>query len=772
MIYFEVPIFVSLSFDNPTSASLMSQTSKTRFFNFKNPSIGDLEFSWEALKGLRPFQYDKASIVPEGRQNHALSKDFFGVCLAEPKSQEDCQKALEYIRELGIKSAGVDFSDTSDRVKVDWLVDGLVAEGVGVLLHLVQSLEYAEQMPKESACLQWRTFVKESLNHYTGKIEAVEIGNTINRAKWSGYSLGGFQALWNIAYSIVKDHGLTLVGPNVTDFEPQYNAGLLATLAKRDQLPDVHSNNLFAERAGEPEALDHKILGRMFRAVLSYNLRKKIWLIASIASRNCMQRNWSTCSFWTLPRLNRIWGNPEEKMADYLVRHQLITATSMQFERNYWGPLISYREGLIDDGTNDRSLSDGRDIVSFYDCLLGESSQWRARPAFEALKTLISQLGNSHYVGASCVNRQLEIHQFTKDGRSVYVAWTSNGRVARFKDCFDESNFHQIQHVVGRDGQVMAEIPDFFRGSPIYVITKTEDISLARESIQLPGQVVAARPAKEQAYYDFETDSWRGMVMANSRGDAELLMDALQPDMIKQQEDIGTLRNSRNVIWKVSDPRDPQRSLVVKKPSTMAWHKRILDRNKPSKGLRSWNGTAEIMRRGIETPKTVAYFESKDPSDLMNNWFICEFMGGGLSVRNFWSAYAQGESQLHGYTFEAFVDELIEFTITMHRRGIFFRDLSGGNVLVEIGAGNELKFSLIDTARARCTSWGVCVPDRVSDLKRLVLKLQPKQQAYFIDKYMSRLGARFSMRYRLTFKLYAVKTDLKRFKRRVIRKLR
>ena len=211
---------------------------------------------------------------------------------------------------------------------------------------------------------------------------------------------------------------------------------------------------------------------------------------------------------------------------------------------------------------------------------------------------------------------------------------------------------------------------------------------------------------------------------------------------------------------------------MVKKPINMAWHKRILDRKKPSKALRSWNGTAELMRREIETPRTVAYFESKDSTDMMNNWFVCEYMDGGLSVRNFWAGFATDEIEVYGFTFEVFCEKLIDFIIKCIDGGVLFRDLSGGNVLVQVEPEQSLKFSLIDTARARCNPWGVEIPDRISDLKRLVLKLRPDQQVEFMDKYLGRLGGSFGLKYRFEFKLYALKTDLKRLKRRLIRKFR
>ena len=44
----------------------------------------------------------------------------------------------------------------------------------------------------------------------------------------------------------------------------------------------------------------------------------------------------------------------------------MLCAASGAFERIYWGPLVSRREGLVDDGTGlpeDRSVRDGFGII-------------------------------------------------------------------------------------------------------------------------------------------------------------------------------------------------------------------------------------------------------------------------------------------------------------------------------------------------------------------------------------------------------------------------
>jgi len=153
-------------------------------------------------------------------------------------------------------------------------------------------------------------------------------------------------------------------------------------------------------------------------------------------------------------------------MADYLVRYYTLCASVGVFERVFWGPLVSYREGLVDDGTEDRSSSDHRDVVAFYSAYPGEPTQWRRRPAFHALLTLVQRLAGFSYKAARCAGNGLEIHEFHKDDQVCLVAWTRNGGLARIKDCLASESLESLTAIYDRDGAQLSDCPDFLTESP------------------------------------------------------------------------------------------------------------------------------------------------------------------------------------------------------------------------------------------------------------------------------------------------------------------
>jgi len=748
----------------PAKPIVSSNQAKPRFVNLIRPGKLDVEFAFECIKSLSPWFNDSKLCVAS--KKGTIEETFAGVCLAVPKDEAAAEMTLGIVSELGVKAVRIDFSESNTKEALIPLLEGLQRSGASVLLHLVQPLAQAKQMPNSEANEAWKCFVTDTLASFAGMIEAVEVGTTINRAKWAGYTLDGFISAWETAYPLVRASGLPLIGPNVTDFEPQYNAGILGMLKRRQCLPDIHSNNMFAERAIQPEAIDRKILGEWLKRFHGYDHIKKLRLVASIARRNGLSRNWSTCAFWTLPRIQRILVSSEEQMADYLTRYFVLCASEGSFERFYWGPLVSRREGLLDDGTGlpeDRSI---RDVVSYYSELPGESEQWRHRPALYAFKTIQTMLSGARYLQRLSGKNGLEVHAFEKGDQHFHVVWTKNGGLARSTDIYTQVDLEMIELIQSRDSEVLAEIPDYFSESPVYLSWhRSEPVELATDAV-LVSQTIAARAEEGSHYFSYCTEQWRGVVTAHSRAEADQLTEALKPDAIPPVSSETSLRNARNAIWSVENPLAPDQSLVVKKPVRIAWHKRILDRRKPSKSLRSWNGTSELQRRGIETPKIVAYFEHKDSKKVLDNWFICEHANTRYSARGFFSAYVRGEETVKGFTFEVFSEQLVEFIRKMHWKGVYFRDLSGGNVLIRIEDNNRLAFSLIDTARARFANQKFSRNKRIADLKRLVHKLDPQRQEYFMEAYLKKENAHFSCVHKLSFKLYALKASLKRMKRK------
>ncbi len=693
-------------------------------------------------------------------QSHPVAREFAGVGVAASPNPDYLPALERHLDDLGVKQVRVDYCQASDLEASDRLLARLVARGCRILLHPIQPFDEARQMETLEASERWGAFLQQTLDRWGQHLEAVEIGSTINRKRWAGYSLEGFIRAWQIGHREVRARNLLLVGPSVTDFEPLHSAGMLSLLRQLQCLPDIYSNNLFAERTAQPENPDQKILGQRLAPLLQVNLIKKARLLLKVASGQGLTRIWSPSAFWTLPRIGRVLIHTEQQQADYLTRYLTLCAASGALERAWWGPLVCAREGLIDDGTGQYP---GTERITRYDRVDGEPSAYRRRPAFNALTAFAARIPGSHYRGRLSSHPQLEAHAFDTDSRSIHVLWVRNGRAARLDTLYGEEHLNSAR-AENRDGLPLAQLPLLVTQSPLYLSWPVDQAPALKDPAAPPlADLVICPYSLPGDYYPVAQGPWRGMIRAASASEAEQLLAGLHPDQLPPPDDSGILRRARNAIWTLADPRNPEFRLVVKQPVRLRLHKKITDRFKPSKARRSWNGACELLRRGIATPLPIAFIEHTDPRALTRNWYFCDYMPGNLSVRSFFSAYARGETSHEGVGAEALYRQLADFLRNMHDRGVFFRDLSGGNILVQLAGGERVNFALIDTGRATFAEFrGVGMSKRIADLKRTCHKLHWEGRHRFMALYLEGLGQRFHWGYRLPFHLYDLKAGLKR----------
>lgn len=702
---------------------------------------------------------------------HKLADAFFGVGVAAARDPAVDEFIIECLGDLGVRYVRIDVAPGDECGPTCRLLESLCGQGFKIAMHLIQPRCAAQRMPSPEAESDWKDFVAGMLERFGEQIEMVEIGSTVNRKRWTGHSLAGFLSMWEVAWREVRARRLTLAGPSVTDFEPPWNIGILNLLKKRGQLPDIHTDNLFSERCSEPERFDHKILGRNCAPWHKYNLIKKARLLARLGAEHGVPRLASPAAFWTLPRIARVHPNSEQKQADYLVRYLVLAAASGALESAWWGALICHREGLIDNGQRPYPVLER---ITHYASVEGGRDELRKRPAYFAFRCLVTMLQGATYESSHALTYGLEIHSFLHETTRVHVAWTVNGKAAALCDLYDEDDLDNAE-VLDRDGNcldkppcplslIVSEAPVFLRwpiGRPVQL----------RRGAALLRDVCIARHATNLCHFHFRDDNWQGIVLARDATDACLLLEKLHPDRIAPPRRKEALRFARNAIWTIQDPRGGEGDLVVKKPVKMHLHKRLLDRFKPSKALRSWNGTCELLRRGVEAAGPVAYFEKRS-TDVKQNYYICEKVQTALSARELISAFSNVDGHFLGLPAKDAFQLLADFILTMHGRGIFFRDLAGGNILVERVATGQLNFVLIDTGRIHAYDHPLTLEKRVSDLVRICNKMNRAGRDCFLDQYMSKLGRGLSWRQLLAFKLYDAKVHAKRrFGRKAIKQL-
>jgi hypothetical protein len=697
-------------------------------------------------------------LSPEPLRQFRVERDFFGVNVATGENPSLDEYVLARLRELGLTRVRMDLSYESLDGPAARLLDRLLDEGFEVLPDLFPPREEAARLTEPSAARRWRDFLQQVFARYGKRVAHFEIGNTPNRGKWSGLGSRTLLEAWNIALEEGDSAGVALAGPNVSDFEPLYSGVYLALIERLGARALAHTNNLFVERVVEPEALDHRVLGRAATGLLKLNLVKKARLLQHLGQLHGASELWCTYTLWTAKRLARRSPWPDRKQADYLVRYLALAAGSGALGRVYWGPLICGRDGLIDDGL--REYPD-IDQVTWYRAVRGDIAQLQPRPVFEALAATVSLLADTrvhccwhHPEGSS-------LFMVTgNDGRTRALTWCRDNHSVLLADLFAEADLATARFH-GPDGRpvpaqvVICERPLWieFKGSPTPPRPPEPSRSLQFCS---PQQVSAP----------IDGPLWRGAAMLRVDAQQQDLADTqcLLPESLQQLPEQAVLRDARNRIWNVNDPRGLPGQLSVKL-NRVVGIKRLTYRFRPSKGRRHWDNACVMRQRGVMTPMPVAFFERHRSSGVLDSWYLCEFIPDAFSAREVYAAFRDGAETFRGLDKARWFELLAAFVCRMHDMQINHRDLSAGNLLLHEAPDGSIQPMLIDIGRAwiwRGPGSRLSVRRRLADLMRIAYKLDWTDRERFINSYEAAWGKSLPGWWRLPFRYYDNKQSFKK----------
>ena len=694
-----------------------------------------------------------------------VSGDFFGVNVAPGADPEVDRYLVERLHELGIRQVRMDYSYASAGASAQRLLEHLLSAGIIVTLDLLPPQAQAQIIAEDvDAQQQWRRFLSTTFSDYAGQVAHFEIGNTPNRGKWSGFSSRGFIVATAIAHETSRELklNLPLIGPNVSDFEPLYNASYLRMMRRLEATPAIHSDNLFVERVVEPEAYDHRVLGWIARGPLKLNLIKKARILNRMGRETGTGGLYCTYTCWTIKRLRRRSAWPESKRVDYLVRYLALAASSQALERVYWGPLVCSRDGLIDDRADDYPVVDQ---VSFYEKIRGEASQFQPTPAYHALGYLVGRLGGARCISLSHDPAGLSIFQYMgADGGVFLLAWTRDGQAVSLQSVLPGSALRaaRFSNAIGEEVQD----PVVINEHPLYIsLGEAIDLSLCNNlhSSDIKRTVHLSSPRWQSVTAD--DAQWRGafMLRADHRRDDLAASASLHPRHIPSMQVTRVLRDARNRLWNVQDPRDGDSQVTVKL-NRVKGIKRFTYRFYPSKGRRHWNNACEMLRRGVATPLPLAFFEAPDKAGIRDSWYLCRFIPDAFSSRDVYAAIRRGESEFRGLDKMAWLELISGFVCHMHDMQVVHRDLSSGNLLLTQDANGKVTPMAIDIGRARIWSGPgsrVSQGDRMLDLIRVAYKLNWNDREQFIACYEQHLGKSLSPLWRVPFFYYDSKQRVK-----------
>ena len=298
---------------------------------------------------------------------------------------------------------------------------------------------------------QWREFLATIIPTIHTKVEWIEIGHAINRVKWGLWSADEYYPLIEISHEFQQRFPqLRLTGPAVIDFEWPRVIDALKTLPKKFKFYAL-SQHLYVDRRGAPENYQGQ-----------FSTIEKCAMLKAIAktSKHCVDRviisevNWplQDTGIWSpigSPYTAPEWftdrpGVCEDDYANYLVRYLALSLCSGFIDQVFWWRLSAHGFGLIDDQNN-----------------------FRKRPAFYALKTLIEQIGSAKFIKKLPSLNNTFLLQFKHNNQVIILAWAINGNKTSILP-------QPSEQIVTRDGALQIETVSTvtLTEQPIYIYQK------------------------------------------------------------------------------------------------------------------------------------------------------------------------------------------------------------------------------------------------------------------------------------------------------------
>ncbi|MBS3818980.1 hypothetical protein KGY73_05695 [bacterium] len=228
------------------------------------------------------------------------------------------------------------------------------------------------------------------------------------------------------------------------------------------------------------------------------------------------------------------------------------------------------------------------------------------------------------------------------------------------------------------------------------------------------GQPLSAPSVRGKIHPDFDSVSFRETL-------------ALGPRLL-EHPGVKILLQERNRVGKINLPLNQQEKtpVVIKEFRTQG-----VDRLKSlflsSKASKAWKGGMALFNQGIPTPLPVAYLEKRSHGFVDESVFLSRWIEDAGEIRDLFQTAPPSK-------LKPLLSCLAHHLAFCHQKGLFHKDLSDGNILVQEVGSCSFQFYLIDTNRIRTRR----KIGRWKGLKNLIrLGIPLRWQRFFLRNYLN-----------------------------------
>ena len=240
--------------------------------------------------------------------------------------------------------------------------------------------------------------------------------------------------------------------------------------------------------------------------------------------------------------------------------------------------------------------------------------------------------------------------------------------------------------------------------------------------------------------------AWHDMVGEVSARLVGLEFERAARSVLDPASAVRTVYWGRNYLYEAAlETPEGLRPVVVKQFRNQGWRRRLDRRLRGSKATRAWRATKALIDAGFQTPELILLAESNEAEG--SSYLVTALLEPAYEIRQFFR-HLNGEADA-GYFPDVdhleFLRRLGALARALHDAGIWYRDLSLGNILAHPKDSLELQLVLVDCNRAR-VGVRLGIWRRSRDICRLPVLEREHRQA-FLTGYWGKIPPRWSPRW-------------------------
>ncbi len=147
----------------------------------------------------------------------------------------------------------------------------------------------------------------------------------------------------------------------------------------------------------------------------------------------------------------------------------------------------------------------------------------------------------------------------------------------------------------------------------------------------------------------------------------------------------------------------------------------------PSKAKSEWQAINIFLAKGIPVPRPLAFGELRKSGVLLSSCLIMEAVPDAVTLNEFNKKYCSGRLSREAILLKRKVIKILAGLISaLHAKGVFYRDLHGGNILLTTGMQKTIKIIFVDLHKAKFYH-ALAQSKRIFDLAKFLQTSQPRK---------------------------------------------